>query len=47
MKRLIILLSLLLSSTVFATDYVVGPGDDFSVLTLTNHDTFLMTGGGA
>ena len=46
MKHLIILLSLLLSSAAFATDYVFGPGDEFGVLTLTDHDTLFMTGGG-
>ncbi len=46
MKRLIILSVLLLSSTVFATDYLVEDGDVFGVLGLVDHDTFLMTGGG-
>ncbi len=46
MKRLIILLSLLLSSAAFATDYVFGPGDEFGALSLFDYDTLLMTGGG-
>jgi len=46
MRRFVILLSLLLSATAFATDYVFGPGDEFGVLGLVDHDTLLMTGGG-
>ena len=45
MKRLIILSVLILTDSVFATVYNIGPGDDFGVLALRDYDTFLMTGG--
>ena len=46
MKHLMILLVLLLSSTIFAADYLVEDGDVFGDWILVDHDTFLMTGGG-
>jgi hypothetical protein len=46
MKRLMFFSVLLLSSTAFATDYLVEDGDVFGDLILVDHDTFLMTGGG-
>jgi len=48
MKKIILILMLLffISQAAFATDYVVGPGDEFGNLGLVNYDTLLMTGGG-
>jgi len=47
MKKIILISALLvISQAAFATDYVFGPGDEFGVLTLTDHDTLFMTGGG-
>ena len=43
--KLFILLLFVISQAVFATDYVVGPGDSFGVRSLYDYDTFLMTGG--
>ncbi len=46
MKRIISIFTVIIvSSSVFATDYFIGPGDEFGSLGLSNYDTFLMTGG--
>ena len=45
-QRLMILSILFFTSSAFATDYLIEDGDEFGNLTLIEHDSLLMTGGG-